>query len=107
MIVPIVLPITFLQEVSKKGTVLQRLFNCNQFLEVYFACAKLGVIFVPLNWRLAPQELEYQLCDSGSCFLVVHGASREKVDPIRSKVPVQKGNFCVVESRGVLWEITL
>jgi fatty-acyl-CoA synthase len=39
--------------------------NCPEFLEVYFACAKTGLIFVPLNFRLAPPELAYQVRDSG------------------------------------------
>jgi fatty-acyl-CoA synthase len=89
--------------VKKGDRVAALLFNCNQFLEVYFACAKLGVIFVPLNWRLASQELEYQLCDSGSRFLVVHDAFKDKIDPIRLKIPVREENFCVVESEGVSW----
>jgi len=28
------------------------MLNCVEFLEIYFACAKLGAILVPLNWRL-------------------------------------------------------
>ena len=30
-------------------------------LVVMLACLRLGVIFIPLNWRLAPAELDYQL----------------------------------------------
>ena len=39
--------------------------NCTQYLEVYFACSKMGYIFVPFNFRLAPPELGYQISDSG------------------------------------------
>ena len=42
------------------------LLNCVEFIEAYFASAKLGAIFVPLNWRLAAPELEYQLKDCGA-----------------------------------------
>ena len=38
--------------------------NCPEFIEVYFACAKKGLIFVPLNFRLAPVELAHQINDS-------------------------------------------
>ncbi|MBA4392629.1 MAG: long-chain fatty acid--CoA ligase [Desulfobacca sp.] len=38
--------------------------NSPEFLEIYFACAKTGMIFVPLNFRLAPPEVAYQLNDS-------------------------------------------
>jgi acyl-CoA synthetase (AMP-forming)/AMP-acid ligase II len=33
------------------------------FLELYFAAARLGAIFVPLNTRLAPPELAFQIGD--------------------------------------------
>jgi fatty-acyl-CoA synthase len=39
--------------------------NNPEFLEIYFACAKTGLIFVPLNFRLAPPEVALQLQDSG------------------------------------------
>ena len=34
-----------------------------EHVEVFFACAKAGFILLPLNWRLAPAELAYQLDD--------------------------------------------
>ena len=37
--------------------------NNSNIFEVQFACWKLGAIFVPLNWRLAPPELEYIVGD--------------------------------------------
>src|SRR6056297_1098355 len=37
------------------------LFNCNQIIEVYYACAKIGAVAVPLNFRLTPPEIKYIL----------------------------------------------
>ena len=37
--------------------------NRVEFLDVLFACGKLGAILTPLNWRLAPPELAYILAD--------------------------------------------
>jgi acyl-CoA synthetase (AMP-forming)/AMP-acid ligase II len=31
--------------------------NCPEYLEAYFACARVGLILQPLNWRLASEEL--------------------------------------------------
>ena len=57
----------------KKGDrIAVALLNCPESLEAYFAAAKLGLIFVPLNFRLAGPELKYQLKDSGSRLLVFH-----------------------------------
>jgi acyl-CoA synthetase (AMP-forming)/AMP-acid ligase II len=35
--------------------------NCNQYIECYFAAAKLGSIFVPLNFRAKADELAYMI----------------------------------------------
>ncbi|WP_415953411.1 acyl-CoA synthetase [Streptomyces sp. KLOTTS4A1] len=44
--------------------------NHPAFLETLFAAGALGAVFVPLNTRLAPPELAYNLVDSGCGFLV-------------------------------------
>jgi fatty-acyl-CoA synthase len=44
----------------KKGSKVAILaFNCNQFMEAYFALAKLGAVAAPLNFRLHPDEMAY------------------------------------------------
>ncbi|MET3812092.1 long-chain fatty acid--CoA ligase [Arthrobacter sp. UYEF3] len=51
--------------------------NHPSFLETLFGCASLGAIFVPLNTRLAPPELRFQLQDSGAMALIHAGSLRE------------------------------
>lgn len=46
------------------------LMNSAEFLEAYFAVAKIGGVVVPLNWRLVSDELEFILKDSGSTTLI-------------------------------------
>ena len=46
------------------------LMNSAEFLEAYFAVAKIGGIVVPLNWRLVSDELEFILKDSGAKTLI-------------------------------------
>ena len=41
------------------------LMNSREFMEAYFAVAKVGAVVVPLNWRLVADELEFILKDSG------------------------------------------
>ncbi|WP_062303758.1 acyl-CoA synthetase [Demequina subtropica] len=50
--------------------------NTPDFLTTFFACGALGAVFVPLNTRLAPRELEYMIEDSGAVFLVTHESVR-------------------------------
>ena len=40
------------------------LMNSAEFMESYFALAKVGAVVVPLNWRLVADELEFILKDS-------------------------------------------
>lgn len=44
--------------------------NCSEFFELEFACAKIGAIELPLNWRLTKPELEYILKDSDPYVLI-------------------------------------
>lgn len=45
--------------------------NCNQYLETYFASAKLGAIFVPLNFRAKADELNYMIGNASAKALFV------------------------------------
>jgi len=58
--------------------------NCSEFLEIFFACAKTGVIMVPLNHRLAVPELVYILRDSEPEVLIYSPEFAGKVDEIRA-----------------------
>ena len=46
------------------------LMNGVEYLESYFALAKIGAVMVPLNWRLVPDELDFILRDAGAETLV-------------------------------------
>ena len=45
--------------------------NCSQYIETYFAVAKLGAIFVPLNFRAKADELTYMVVNAEAKFLFV------------------------------------
>jgi fatty-acyl-CoA synthase len=47
--------------------------NRIEFFELLFACARLGAILVPLNWRMPARELAPLLADCGAGWLI-HGA---------------------------------
>lgn len=51
--------------------------NHPAFLETFFAANLIGAIFVPLNTRLAPPEIEFALSDSGTTLLVFHEELRD------------------------------
>jgi len=79
------------------------LANCVQFLGIYLAAAKLGLIFVPLNCRLVSGELEYQLTDSGASLLVFHDIFTDTIDSVRETAKVDEDKYVWLKS-GALGE---
>ena len=61
------------------------LMNGSEFVETFFATAKIGATLVPLNWRLTPDELEFILKDSGTTTLVFGPEFRGQVADIQSR----------------------
>ncbi len=79
--------------VKKGDRIAILLYNCNQYLEAYFAISRIGAIAVPLNYRLAPPELEYLLCNAGAETLIFDGEFVETVKWLRQKIPVKTGRY--------------
>lgn len=50
--------------IGRGDRVASLLNNCSQFIEIFYAAAKVGAVFVPLNFRLAPREVGNLLADS-------------------------------------------
>ena len=60
--------------------------NCNHCVEVYFACAKTGAIYVPLNFRAKGDEIAFMLQDSAAKVLMVGERYRGTVEEIRPEI---------------------
>jgi fatty-acyl-CoA synthase len=54
--------------------------NSPEHVIAFFACAKAGLILVPLNWRLSPRELAYQLDDAEPAVLLVESEHHALAD---------------------------
>jgi fatty-acyl-CoA synthase len=63
--------------------------NRPEFLVLVFACARIGAICVPLNWRLAPPEHRYILQDADTAVLFCEPQFREGIDAIRPQLAVR------------------
>ena len=61
------------------------LMNGVEFVESFFALAKIGAIIVPLNWRLVPDELAFILKDSGASVLVYDGEFQSCVRDLQQR----------------------
>ncbi len=61
--------------------------NSPDLLALFFACARIGAIIVPLNWRLTPAEHAYQIGDSAPSALLVEPEYWDHVGRIRGQFP--------------------
>ena len=52
--------------VGKGDRVALLLMNSVEYMETFFAVAKIGAVCVPLNWRLTPEELSFIIRDAGA-----------------------------------------
>jgi fatty-acyl-CoA synthase len=72
--------------------------NCTEYLDLLFACAKLGAILQPLNWRLSANELRGLLADAEPVVLV-HGPDfLAQVQAVRSHAPSVRHVVPLVDS---------
>ena len=69
--------------------------NCPQYVEAYFAAAKLGAIFVPLNFRAKADELSYMVGNAEVTILFVGARYLNMVDGLLSQKSTVKECICV------------
>ncbi len=58
--------------------------NCNQYIELFFATARIGAVLVPLNTRLTPAELDYILKDCGVSVIICGEGFEKKVSKLKT-----------------------
>lgn len=63
--------------------------NTLEFIEVFYAVARIGGILVPLNWRLAPAELDYQLRDASARLLFFSADLRDLRERLAPDLPLE------------------
>lgn len=59
--------------------------NCLAYVELYGAAARLGLILVPVNWRLSADEIAYVIADTTPRAIVVGSEYRSLVDGARER----------------------
>jgi O-succinylbenzoate-CoA ligase len=69
--------------------------NCNQYIETYFAVAKLGAIFVPLNFRAKADELTYMVANAEAKFLFVGSRYLDIVNTMLPHLPTIKQTISI------------
>src|SRR5690349_10220657 len=60
--------------------------NSPEYVEVYYACAKLGACFVPINFRAKREELAHMLNVSDSTVLFIERRYLDIIESIRGEL---------------------
>ena len=60
--------------------------NCNEYIESYFAAAKVDAISVPINFRARSEELTFMLNDSGTKALILGQRYQDMVRSIKPEL---------------------
>ncbi len=78
--------------------------NSIEICEVYWACAKAGLVTVPINFRCVASEVEYIMGHSDARVLVAHDEFVPMLDGVRDGMGgVVGGGFIVVGNRRAGW----
>ena len=74
--------------------------NRNEFLEIIYGLVKAGMTLVPVNWRLAPEEMSYVINNSDAVAVVVGDEFLEKLTPVMKDLAnIDSGNYvCLGEN---------
>jgi long-chain acyl-CoA synthetase len=73
--------------VKKGDRVSTFLFNGSEFATTYFACAKIGAVINPINFRLKPKEVAYILQDAQPKIVLFEQPLKPVIDAIYEEFP--------------------
>jgi fatty-acyl-CoA synthase len=68
-------------------------YNAVEWLEIYAATAKAGLVMVPINFRLVGPEIGYIVSDSGARALIVQDALVGAIEEIRGTLQLDAGRY--------------
>jgi fatty-acyl-CoA synthase len=74
-------------------------YNAIEWLEIYVALARAGLVAVPVNFRLQAREIAYIVDHAEARALIVQDALRGVVEPVLPELPALAGR-CVVFGAG-------
>lgn len=64
--------------------------NSIAYVDLFFACGKIGAVFTPLNWRLTAAELAYIVNDCAPKVLIVEPEFAPLLDEMRAVIDVPR-----------------
>jgi fatty-acyl-CoA synthase len=75
-------------------------YNCVEWMEIYAAAAKAGLVAVPINFRLVGGEIRYIVENCEARAMIVQDDLLGPIEEIRADIPVERGNFIHFGGKG-------
>jgi fatty-acyl-CoA synthase len=74
-------------------------YNCVEWMEIYAAVAKAGLVAVPINFRLTGEEFRYIVDNCEARAFIVQDELVDAVESVRADLPVPAQNYIVFGGR--------
>ena len=74
---------------SKGDRVILLAYNCIEWMEIYVALARAGLVAVPINFRLLPSDIAYIATHSEAKAVIAQDDLRSSLEPIRRELPIK------------------
>ena len=71
-------------------------YNRVEWLEMYVALARAGLVAVPINFRLTAPEIGYIAADAGVRAFIVQDELAERVEPLREGLALAAGGWVLL-----------
>ncbi len=73
------------------------LHNCPEFIETLFACFKVGIGTVPINFRLHPKECSFIIDNSEAVAVILGDDFRDSLYALKHEMPGVKNYICITD----------
>lgn len=70
-------------------------YNCVEWMEIYAALARAGLVAVPINFRLTAPEIAYIANDCEARAFIVQSELAERVEPLRGELEIPQAAWVV------------
>ncbi|MGB7182130.1 MAG: AMP-binding protein [Burkholderiaceae bacterium] len=71
--------------------------NCLEWMEIYVGLARAALVAVPINFRLAANEIHYIVKDSEAAAIIAGAGFRTVIDGLRERFTIGPGRYLLID----------
>ena len=89
--------------VKRHDVVALLMYNCSEFFEVILAVNRIGAVFLPLNYRLASEEIQYIVSNAEAVALFTEKEFQQSIDLEHHRMPDLRIKVTLSEKKSEDW----